>query len=209
MTQSSKTARSSGKRAIKFREERDRDLISVGSDIRRVRKQRELTLTQLASMTELSISFLSQVERNLLTPSVSALKRIADVLGIAAGALMFKAGRATDTPRVSIVRSRERKRITLPASSISYELLSPDMRRRTSILWLHAAPGAQSGPAFSHEGEDGVVVLKGQLKVEVGGVWHDLASGDSIYFNSELPHRWCNRSRRKAEAIWISAPPSF
>ncbi len=160
-------------------------------------------------MTELSISFLSQVERNLLTPSVSSLKRIADVLGIPAGSFMFKADRAMGTARVGIVRRRERKRITLPASNISYELLSPDLRRRTSILWLHAAPGAQSGPAFSHEGEDGVVVLKGRLKVEVGGVWHDLSTGDSIYFNSELPHRWCNRSKRKAEAIWVSAPPSF
>ena len=209
MAQSSKSTRTGSKRTFKVREQHARDLVSLGSDIRTVRKQKELTLTQLASMTELSISFLSQVERNLLTPSVSALKRIADVLGIPAGALMFKTGRATGTARVSIVRRRERKRITLPASNISYELLSPDLRRRTSILWLHAAPGAQSGPALSHEGEDAVVVLKGQLKVEVGGVWHDLASGDSIYFHSELAHRWCNRSNRKAEAIWVSAPPSF
>jgi transcriptional regulator with XRE-family HTH domain len=209
MAQSSKTTRSGRKRAIKVREEDARELISLGSDIRTVRKQKELTLTRLASMTRLSISFLSQVERNLLTPSVSALKRIADVLGIPAGALMFKTGRATGAARVSIVRRRERKRITLPASNISYELLSPDLRRRTSILWLHAAPGAQSGPTFSHQGEDAVVVLKGQLKVEVGGVWHDLASGDSIYFHSELPHRWCNRSNHETEAIWVSAPPSF
>lgn len=209
MVQSSKTTRSVRKRAGKVREGHARELISLGSDIRTVRKQKELTLTQLASMTELSISFLSQVERNLLTPSVSALKRIADVLGIPAGALMFKTGRATGTARVSLVRRRERKRIALPASNISYELLSPDLRRRTSILWLHAAPGAQSGPTFSHEGEDAVVVLKGRLKVEVGGVWHDLASGDSIYFHSELPHRWCNQTNREAEAIWVSSPPSF
>ena len=209
MAQSPKTKQSGSGRAIKVRQARAGELFSPGSDIRRVRKQKELTLTQLASMTGLSISFLSQVERNLLTPSVSALKRIADVLGIRAGSFMFKADRAMGTARVGIVRRRERKRITLPASNISYELLSPDLRRRTSILWLHAAPGAQSGPAFSHEGEDGVVVLKGRLKVEVGGVWHDLSSGDSIYFNSELPHRWCNGSKRKAEAIWVSAPPSF
>jgi transcriptional regulator with XRE-family HTH domain len=209
MAHSSKATRSGGKRMINAGEEHAREFMSLGSEIRRVRKQKELTLAQLASMTELSISFLSQVERNLLTPSVSALKRTADVLGIPAGALMFRAGRATGAARVSIVRRRERKRITLPASNISYELLSPDLHRRTSILWLHAAPGAQSGPAFSHEGEDSVVVFKGQLKVEVGGVWHDLASGDCIYFDSELPHRWCNQSKRDAEAIWVSAPPSF
>ncbi len=209
MTQSSKTIRSGSNHTLKTGEEHPRELISLGSDIRRVRKQKGLTLTRLASMTALSISFLSQVERSLLTPSVSALKRVADVLGMPAGALMFKVGRAAGAARVSIVRRRERKRITLPASNISYELLSPDLRRRTSILWLHAAPGAESGLAFSHEGEDSVIVLKGHLKVEVGGVWHDLASGDCICFHSELPHRWCNQSQREVEAIWVSAPPSF
>ena len=45
-------------------------------------------------------------------------------------------------------------------------------------------------------------MLKGQLSVEVGGAWHELNAGDSIYFSSELPHRWCNRGNRVAEAIW-------
>jgi quercetin dioxygenase-like cupin family protein len=78
------------------------------------------------------------------------------------------------------------------------------------MLWLHAAPGAESGPApFAHEGEDAVVVLQGRLAVEVGGIWHDLATGDSIYFDSQLPHRWRNPAKRPAIAIWMSTPPSF
>ena len=92
---------------------------------------------------------------------------------------------------------------------IAYEMLTPDLRRRMSIFWLDAPPHSKSGPAFSHEGEDAVVVLKGSLKVEIGGVWHELKKGDSLYFNSELPHRWVNETGRPAQIMWISTPPSF
>ncbi len=182
---------------------------SIGAEIRKARKHRDMTLMQLGKRTSLSVSYLSQIERSLLTPSVSTLKRIADALRIAAGSLMFKPDRNVALAHAAVVRRHERKRITLPASNISYELLTPDLRRKVSMFWIQARAGAVSGPVISHEGEDGVVVLKGKLKVEVAGVWHDLQTGDSIYFNSELPHRWKNDSKRPTEAIWMSCPPSF
>ena len=54
-----------------------------------------------------------------------------------------------------------------------------------------------------------MVVLKGELDVEVGSLWHSLKAGDSIYFIAGLPHRWRNPGRDTAEAIWLSTPPSF
>lgn len=182
---------------------------SLGSVIRAAREKHELTLQQVAQRTRLSVSYLSQIERDLLHPSVSTLKRIAQALGIAAGKLMFPASKTAGRGMVSVQRKGERKRLLFPHSNIEYELLTPDLRRRVSMLWLSAQPGAESGPAFTHEGEDGVVVLAGELSIEVGGVWHDLKVGDSIYFNSELPHRWRNPGRVVAEAVWVSTPPSF
>ena len=179
---------------------------SLGPLMRQARKRQHLTLQQVAERAELSVSYLSQIERNLLTPSVGTLKRIAAALGIATGQLIAPdAGAAR--PMVSVLRKNERKRVAFPQSSISYELLMPDFRRRASALWLNAEPGGESGPAQSHEGEDIVIVLQGQLSVDVAGTWHELRAGDSICFNSELPHRWCNRGARAAQAIWISSPP--
>jgi transcriptional regulator with XRE-family HTH domain len=181
---------------------------SLGPVLRQARKRQHLTLQQVADRAELSVSYLSQIERNLLTPSVGTLKRIAAALGIATGELIAPdtgAGRAM----VSVLRRNQRRRVTFPQSSISYELLVPDFRRRASALWLTAEPGADSGPSHSHEGEDIVVVLQGQLSVDVAGTWHDLRAGDSICFNSELPHRWCNRGKQVAKAIWMSSPPYF
>lgn len=183
---------------------------SLGAAIRHARRKRELTLEQVARKTKLSVSYMSQVERDRMPPSLSSLKRIAEALDVPAGSLMFaKSGTRSDSP-VAVVREAARKRLVFPGSEIRYEMLTPDLRRRASMLWLHAPAGAESGPApFSHEGEDAVVVLQGRLAVEVGGVWHDLATGDSIYFDSQLPHRWRNPTNRPTIAIWMSTPPSF
>lgn len=178
---------------------------SLGPVLREARKRKHMTLQQLADRADLSVSYLSQIERNILSPSVGTLKRVASALGIATGSLIAP---DAGTPRamVAVLRKHQRKRVTFPQSSISYELLMPDFRRRASALSLTAQPGADSGPAQTHEGEDIVIVLQGRLSVDVADTWHELAAGDSICFNSELPHRWCNRGDRVAKAIWISSP---
>jgi len=181
---------------------------ALGYAIRTQRKQSAMTLVDLAKKTGFSISYLSQIERNLLTPSISTLRKLADALGIPAGQLMLKDAGLPNAP-VALVRRNERKQLAFPGSSIHYELLTPDMRRRSSLLWVEAPPGSESGPSFSHEGEDGVVVLKGAIDVEIGGVWHYLEAGDSIYFNAGIPHRWRNSRSIPAQAVWLSTPPSF
>jgi transcriptional regulator with XRE-family HTH domain len=182
---------------------------SLGPVIRRARKRLQLTLQNVAERSNLSVSYISQIERNLLMPTISALKRIADALDIPAGNLMFAQVAGSSKRMVAVLRKGHRKHVGFPQSSISYELLTPDLRRRVSALWLVADPGADSGPALTHEGEDIVIVLQGQLSVDVAGTRHDLKAGDSIYFNSELSHRWCNTRKQIAQAIWISSPPYF
>jgi transcriptional regulator with XRE-family HTH domain len=182
---------------------------SLGMVIRQARTRAHLTLVRVAERTGLSVSYLSQVERDRLTPSVSALKRIGDALEIPAGTLMFGLDSRRPGAKIGVVRRGARKSVAFPDSRIRYEMLTPDLRRRTSLLWLSAPPGAQSGGPFAHEGEDVVVVLNGNLRVEVGGVWYELHAGDSITFASELPHRWSNSGSQPCEAIWVSTPPSF
>jgi transcriptional regulator with XRE-family HTH domain len=181
---------------------------TLGQAIRAHRKNAGMTLVDLAKKADFSISYLSQIERDLLTPSIATLRRVADALAIPAGQLLLKNGTRANSP-VAVVRRNERKQLAFPGSSVHYELLTPDMRRRSSLLWVEAPAGSDSGPVFSHEGEDGVVVLKGTIEVEVGSVWHRLQRGDCIYFNAGIPHRWRNSGSEPAEAIWLSTPPSF
>ena len=183
--------------------------MSVGSLIRKTRKELGFSLQKVADQSGLSVSFVSQAERGVLTPSVSSLKKIATALEIPAGILMFNSGDSSSATMVSVIRRNDRKKIVLPQSNAHYELITPDMRRRASMLSLTADAGAQSGPTLSHYGEDCVVVLQGALDIQVGDMWHKLKRGDSIYFNSEIPHRWQNSTKSKAIALWMSTPPSF
>ena len=85
-----------------------------------------MTLVELAKKADFSISYLSQIERSLLTPSIATLRRLADALGVPAGQLMLKDGGHANSP-VAVVRRSERKQLAFPASSVHYELLTPDM----------------------------------------------------------------------------------
>jgi len=181
--------------------------VSLGASIRAARREAGLKLREVAAASGLSISYLSQIERDLLTPSVAALRRIAQAVEIPAGALAFAAGARRGKAAVAIVRGDARKRIAFADTDIAYELLTPDVQGRVSVMALHVPAGAESGGAFSHPGEDIVVIERGALLIEIGGLWHEVAAGDSIRFSSEIPHRWRNGGGETADALWISSPP--
>ena len=183
------------------------EMTSLGSSMRTARRDAGLKLREVAAATGLSISYLSQIERDLLTPSVGALRRIAGAVDIPAGALAFAAGSRHGKARVSIVRQGARKRVAFADTNIAYELLTPDVQGRVSVMSLSVPPGAESGAAFGHPGEDIVIVQQGALMIEVGGLWHEIEAGDSIQFSSEIPHRWRNGAALPAQALWISSPP--
>ncbi|MDA0654546.1 MAG: cupin domain-containing protein [Proteobacteria bacterium] len=187
--------------------ERGAEISSLGASIRAARRDGGLKLREVAARADLSISYLSQIERDLLTPSVDALRRIADAVDIPAGALAFAAGSRRGKASVAIVRQEARKRVAFADTNIAYELLTPDVQGRVSVMALAVPPGAESGAAFTHPGEDIVIVQKGALMIEVGGLWHEIGTGDSIRFSSEIPHRWRNGAAVPAQALWISSPP--
>ncbi|MGE0254979.1 MAG: helix-turn-helix domain-containing protein [Alphaproteobacteria bacterium] len=178
---------------------------SLGTSIREARHASGKTLREVADAAGVSISYLSQIERDLLTPAIGALRRIAEALGLPAGTLAFASGARPG--RVGIVRRDARKRVSLGDGAIDWELLTPDVQGRVSVLALNVPPGAEGGEAFSHPGEDIVVVQRGTLSIEVGGLWHEIGPGDSMRFGSEIPHRWRNAGSEPVEALWISSPP--
>ena len=100
----------------------------VGDLIRTRRRALNLTLAEVARKTEFSVSYVSQVERNRVAPSVAALKKLASALGMSVGQILAQDGPASSGARV--VRPHERKSLSYPGSDIRYELLSPDLANR-------------------------------------------------------------------------------
>lgn len=70
-------------------------------------------------------------------------------------------------------------------------------------------PGAGSGESYSHEGEEFLFVMRGQLLISVDGDDYKLKAGDSFYFDSTTRHQWRNPGRTETSVLWINTPPTF
>lgn len=180
----------------------------LGPVIRRLREERELRLKELAEKSGFSESYVSQIEREVILPSVTALGRLADALGVSVSHIFKKVERANGF-KPAIVRTTERKLIsTSPESQFENFLLAPDLRRRMEPILSHARPGTTSA-TYSHRGEEFVILLKGSMRIWIGEEVLELAEGDAVYFNSHIPHRWANIGDSEIEALWVITPPTW
>jgi transcriptional regulator with XRE-family HTH domain len=199
---------------------------NLGERIRDERRKRDLTLEQLSQKTELSKSFLSQVERGVAQPSVSSLKRIAREFGMSVVQLFSteaspqshlgsiptnaKNGSAY-VENFQVVRANRRKSLTLPGSKVSYALLTPDLNRQLEVMYMKIDPDERSGdePMIDLPGEKFGLVLQGSLEVRVREEVQQLKAGDSVYFPAHFPHAWRGMGKEPIEVIWILTPPRF
>ncbi len=179
---------------------------TLGASIRRTRKRRDLTIQQVAKLSGLSISFISQLERDLLSPSVNSLQKISRALGIQIGGFFEGQG---NTGRV--VRADERPRLIYPNRNEEEYLLTPVRSKKLQVLYYRLKPGATSGDTpYSHDSDEECgVVLRGCLEVSVNGEAYTLNAGDAITFDSHLPHAWRNASDEECEALWVVTPPGY
>ena len=181
----------------------ERDL---GRQVRTLRELQGQSLKSLANHAGVSESFVSQIERGVANPSVASLRRIAQALGTSVGSLF------EGPPTVGrVVRSSERPRLVHPERKWEDFLLTPrDAKRLQVILSLIEAGEGSGDEAYTHDSdEECVIVLKGRLEVGVGSDTYVLDEGDSLLFESRLPHWNRNPGPNKAEVLWITTPPSY
>jgi transcriptional regulator with XRE-family HTH domain len=179
----------------------------LGKHIRAAREARNLTLPQLAELTGLSRSYLSNVERNVNSPTISTLRTILDALGVSLAELF----RVVEGKQMGVVRPADRVEIVRTGNdAIRYELLNPNAGGRLEMIIMKVEPGAASGPvAHSHAGEEVGFVISGKLRYWVDGEHHDLEAGDALNFESTRPHRYENPGTETSISLWVLTPPSF
>lgn len=168
----------------------DAQAARLGRRIRRLRRDRGMTLVALAEAAALSHPFLSQLERGLARPSMTSLERIARALGTSQLELFAAAeeppvDRADTTP--SVLRAGEG--VTGPYAEGRARLLVAG-RRQFQPMEFEGA-NAKPGVYFVHDEDEFLLVLSGTVLVELDGEgeWL-LGAGDSIYWHSRTPHRW-------------------
>jgi transcriptional regulator with XRE-family HTH domain len=186
-------------------EDRVRSPETIGEGIRRERLRRGLTLAQLATRVNLTVSALSQIERGASDPSISSLRRIGQAFDVP----MFQFLIGTEQREI-VVRRDRRTKITFVDRALEYELVSADTSGEFEVLSLSLAPGGSTGAVpNSHASEECAVVLRGDVVAEVSGQIYELGAGDSIKIHRELLHRFMNRSETEAEILIIISPPTF
>lgn len=157
--------------------------INVAHQIRKLRERRNLSQRALAEASGLSRNTLSLLERGQTSPTVSTLKRIALALGVDLNAFFnpFK--------QVNIVHVKSNQRLHLQLSHGSMADLGVGMADQlVTPLVLQLDPGARSGPPLSHDGQDFIYCLSGEVLYTVNGQAYVLEPGDSLFFDGQLPH---------------------
>lgn len=176
----------------------------IGGRLRQLRRERRLSLEELAARTGLSIGFLSQIERGLSSPTLRVLAGVADALGVAISEL-FPA-KLPHADATTIVRRAERSELQLWRSGISKQLLTPHADGSKLNLYLvEMEPGASTGDElYIHNGEEAGLVLGGTMLLSVESESWVLQEGDSFRFLSSRPHRFANGHDGVTRVLWVN-----
>lgn len=181
----------------------------VGARMRELRKAKGLTLKQLAEQTDLSVGFLSQLERQDADPSVRALNVIGKALGVGIN-WFFPDPEQQNNPESGIVVRANKRRSLRFESGVRDELLSPTLSGQLEIILTTFEPGASSGEdLYHHKGEEGGYLSQGQLELTVEDQVITLEVGDSFHFESTRPHRYKNTGKTPAVLVWAMTPPHY
>jgi len=178
-------------------------MVPIGNRLRKLRRERSMTLSEAAKGTDLSVSFLSCLERGQAHASVAALQRLAVFYNT--NVLSFFGGKQQAGKLV-----RPAQRIELSSEpGVHLELLAFGATAMEPHLF-RLAPGTSSGGSYHHEGEEFIFVISGSCDVWLDEVEHyRLRAGDSLYFSSSQTHRWSNPYKHQAVLLWINTPPTF
>ncbi|WP_083411424.1 XRE family transcriptional regulator [Arthrobacter sp. UCD-GKA] len=189
------------------------DPAAFGGRIRAARAERKMSLRELARRLDISAGHISQVERGLVRPSISLVYSIASELSIDMGDLFgdnaaknthFEGVTRTEGEERFVTRAAERRTIDLQ-TGVRWELLTPTTREPVDFREIVYPPGAGSdlpGAFVRHSGREYGLLLAGILHVQFDFEEYELGPGDSIAFDSTVPHRFWNGGTETVRAVW-------
>jgi len=179
--------------------------MQLGHRMRARRKELGLSLRELEEKVGLTASFLSQVERDLSSPSIESLHTISQALDVPIFYFLLE----PDT-RSPVVRRDKRVKLNLPDSDLTYQLLTPDLNRKMEAFLFEQEPGQdKSSVRLNQLTEEFIYVLQGQLEIQLGEEIYLLGPGDSIYFEGAMLRRLAARGDVTVRCISVITPPIF
>jgi len=177
--------------------------VDIGKKIKELRLQNDLTLEDLASRSELTKGFLSQLERNLTSPSISTLEDILEALGTNLSDFFRE-----DTEEQIVFSTKDFFVDTKDEYQIEWIIPNAQKNEMEPIL-LTLKPYGTSHEMESHQGEEFGYVLKGSVTLVRDNKKYKLKAKDTFYINGKKNHYLYNHTNSEAVVLWITTPPMF
>ena len=176
--------------------------VSVGRKIRQLRDRKNLSQQKIAEQSGLSRNTLSLIERGQSSPTISTLKRLANALDVSINAFFDTLDRA------SIIFTKSGQRPSLQLSECLLADLGTGLTEQyVTPLYLRLDPGARSGNPVSHDGQDFVFCLRGEVLYKVNEHTFVLGPGDSLLFDAHHTHGFQNSGMEEAELLIVLSTP--
>ena len=180
--------------------------MDIGRKLRSLRQQKNLTQEQLADRCELSKGFISQVERNLASPSIATLTDMLECLGSDLKA--FFSDPMDERVTFSPADMFEKADPDGLKSTVTWLVPTAQKNRMEPIL-VELEDGGRTSEMPPFEGEEFGYVLQGSVVLFVGDRKYRVAAGESFCLHPGSPHHIENAGKRRAKVLWISNPPMF
>ena len=177
--------------------------MDIGSKLKEIRTLKGLTQEELADRAELSKGFISQLERNLTSPSIATLTDILQCLGTTLGEFF------NETPEEQVVFGKADyfEKYDAELKNEIRWIIPNAQKNMMEPIRLTLQPGGTTYPDNPHEGEEFGYVLKGRITIVLGNDRYQAKAGESFYYIPEKKHYIT--SKKGAEILWVSVPPSF
>lgn len=176
--------------------------LTLGERIKRSRKKMNYTLKELADITKLSVGFLSNIERDMNSPSISNLQQICQALNVNLMELLDE--NASDSP---VTKLEERQEIfSYPDSQVKVENIIVGKNSINGIvITIEHKSDQYSDMSWGHSYDEVGVVIEGQLEIDLDREKYCLNAGDTIFIKSFTPHRYRNPIDEKSVVYWFSS----
>ncbi len=182
--------------------------MDIGARLQLVRKSKDLSQRELAKRVGVTNSTISLIEQNKVSPSVSSLKKVLDGIPISL-ADFFTLDLEKGLPDSPFYMADELPDVG--SNGIRYFLVGQHRpQRQMCILREVMPPGSDTGDSMlAHDGEEGGVVIAGEVEVTVGEQVRVLKAGEGYYFESRVPHRFRNVGEVDAVIVSANTPATF
>lgn len=181
---------------------------TIGQKIKELRLQNKMTLKELSQLTQLSIGFLSQLERGMTDIATDSLTSVASALEVDLS--YFFAG--SQRHRRRIMRSYEKEVFQVDHARFIHYHLTNQLEAKAllpRLIELLPINSDEEITAYPHEGEEFVYVLEGVLTLFIDAEQHELFPGDSAHYKSTVRHNWANYTTKMVRILVVSLPNPF